>query len=270
MKALVSRIDPHKLTQIVGEMLQRSVTLLNWSIDSAHSGYTHGLTGGIYRLAGQADDGATHIGWSLILKIVVAPPMLNDVADPHYWKRELLAYQSSLLPKMHGVVRAPHCYLAEEVSETSYWLWLEEAEDVLGHDWPLAHYQIAAHHLGEFNGRSLTQSRLPKEAWLSRNWLQAWLADYTDLPKLIDNSETWHHPLTKNVLLFESRERLLGLWRRREPLFKVLSNLPQGLCHMDAYQPNLVAQSNHTILLDWDKMGIGAVGEELGGMVQPA
>lgn len=55
MNDLVSQIDPHKLASIVGEILQRSVTLLDWSIDAAHSGYTHGLTGRIYRLAGQAD-----------------------------------------------------------------------------------------------------------------------------------------------------------------------------------------------------------------------
>ncbi|MEM7114054.1 MAG: phosphotransferase [Chloroflexota bacterium] len=267
MEELLSQISPHKVTQAITTMMQRPITLLDWAVDSAFHGFRHKLTGGVYRLVGQADAGTERISWSLILKIVMAPPAPNDVSHPEYWKRELFVYQSSSMNGLSDAVALPHCYLAEEIDESTYWLWLEEVEALAGSKWPLEQYQTAARHLGIFNGNSLIKSLQANKVWLSRKWLQAWLADYADLPSLIEAPATWQHPLTKDVLSSDAPGKLLALWQGRETLFDALHKLPQGLCHMDAYRPNLMAQAERTVLIDWDKAGIGAIGEELGGMV---
>jgi hypothetical protein len=121
--------------------------------------------------------------------------------------------------------------------------------------------------LGEFNGRYLPPHTLPTYPWLSRNWLTAWLQDYTHLPNLLADDHTWQHPLVHNILPHTYQDRLLHLWHNRHQLFHALAQLPPTLCHLDAFRPNLFSRQQHTILIDWDKTGIAAIGEELGGMV---
>ncbi|MEM7330955.1 MAG: phosphotransferase [Chloroflexota bacterium] len=267
MSDLQKMIDEDVLTAVLQTVFQAQASLLEWQMSSAHSGYNHSLTGGIYRLSGKAKVDHETQNWSLILKVVLAPDPPDTVSDPDYWKREFHAYQSNLLAQMLGPLHAPKCYLAQEISETRYYLWLEELTDDLGNDWPLTHYQTVGQHLGQFNGAYLLQNSLPSEPWLSRGWLSNWLSQYVDVADLIGKDETWQHPLVNGRFPSNTRKRLLKVWDNRNKLQQSLQTLPQTLLHQDAYRPNLMAQGDRTILLDWDKMGIGAAGEELGGVV---
>ena len=244
-----------------------NLTLIDWDIQSAHGGYSHELTGGIYRLSGIAQTGNGRSPFSLILKIIQAPAEPTPIDHPHYWKRELLAYQSGLLDDLAPNLRAPRCFATQAIDEATDWLWLEDVNDQLGDEWPLAHFEVAAQHLGEFNGRYLSPHAQPNHAWLSRHWLTAWLQDYAHLPDLIADDHTWQHPLVHNILPRPYQERLLHLWHNRDQLFQALAQLPQTFCHLDAFRPNLFAHPNQTIIIDWDKTGFGAIGEELGGMI---
>jgi hypothetical protein len=259
-------LDLKTVTAVVEIALQQPVTLLDWEIDSAHDGYLHSLTGGIYSVSGTAQVGGQLKSWALILKVVLAPDEPEAESDPNYWRRELLAYQSPFLKNLSGSLRAPRCYLAQEISPTSYYLWLEAIEETVGKQWPLVRFQEVGRHLGQFNGRYL-QAPLPTEPWLSRYWLRNWLSDYEDISPLIEDPKSWEHLLVKEGLPYAYRERLRRFWQEKDRLFQALDQLPQTLQHLDAYRPNLLAQGNSTVLLDWDKMGIGAIGEELGGMV---
>lgn len=270
--AVKAGINEVVLTAVVERMLGEGlVTLLDWRIDSAHSGYHHVLTGGVYRVWGTAESGAGRVGWSVILKIVRAPERPTGEDDAHYWQREILAYQSGLLATVPGQLAAPHCYHVEEVAAGRYWLWLEDIQDELGGRWELERYGLAGRHLGQFNGGFLRPGTLPAEAWLSRNWLRGWLADYGDVADLIGDDRTWAHPLVAGRLPASFRPRLGRLWREREGLFAGLARLPQTLGHLDAYRPNLFARHRdgwpQTVVIDWDKMGVAGVGEEIGGMV---
>ncbi|MCB8942590.1 MAG: hypothetical protein H6658_02325 [Ardenticatenaceae bacterium] len=263
-----NQLSETTLIPIISRALQADqITLLDWDIQSAHGGYSHDLTGGIYRLTGTAQRGNGRSPFSLILKIVQAPANPTPEDHPHYWKRELLAYQSGLLNNLAPHLHAPHCFAAQEINNTTYWLWLEDVQDELGDEWPLTHFQIASRHLGQFNGRYLPPNTHPTHPWLSHNWLATWLQDYTHLPHLLADDTTWQHPLVHNILPRSCQNRLLHLWHNRHQLFQALAQLPQTFCHMDAFRPNLFAQQNKTILIDWDKTGFGAIGEELGGMV---
>jgi hypothetical protein len=269
-------MDVEILATVVGRLLHEpNVRLLDWDIVSAHGGYTHSLTGGVYRLSGLAETGNGRSPWSLILKVVNAPENPTGLDNAHYWKREFLAYQSGLLDYLSDQLVAPRCLLAQDMTAVSYWLWLEDAAgkpgDELGDEWPLAHFEVAGRHLGQFNGRYLDPNNHPSYPWLSRNWLRAWLQDYAHLPALLAEDATWSHPFVHNIMPITYRERLLQLWQDQEKLLQALQDLPQTLCHLDAFRPNLFARYHsgleETVIIDWDKTGFGAVGEELGGMV---
>lgn len=269
---LKAEINEAVLTAVAQHILnQHPITLLDWHITPAHTGYHHPLTGGVYRVSGTAATPNGPAPWTTILKIVSAPDSPAGPADPHYSRREIVAYQSGLLDEIAGQLAAPACYHVEEVADGRFWLWLEDVRDEIGEPWPLAQYGVAARHLGQFNGRYLQFGTLPSHPWLSRHWLRAWLADYAHVPALIADDATWHHPLAGDGLPRSARQRLGRLWQERERLFAALDSLPQTLCHLDAYRPNLFARQQdgrpQTVLIDWDKMGVAAVGEEIGGMV---
>lgn len=272
LNTLKAEINEASLTAVVQRILNEpSITLLAWQVESAHSGYHNALTSGVYRVTGTAACRNGTAEWSAILKIITAPETRGGMDDPHYWQRELLAYQSGLLADLPGQLAAPACYHVEEVADGRYWLWLEDVRDEIGNAWPLSQYGVAARHLGQFNGGYLQLETLLSHPWLSRHWLRAWLADYAHVPALIADEATWRHPLVGDGLARPVRERLGRLWQERERLFAALDSLPQTLCHLDAYRPNLFARHKEgrpeTVVIDWDKMGIAAVGEEIGGMV---
>jgi hypothetical protein len=269
---LQSQINEATLTAVVQRALnQQAVTLLDWQVAPAHTGYHHELTGGVYRVGGTAatQDGTAE--WTVILKIVSTPDSPAGMDDPHYSRREIVAYQSGLLAELPGQLAAPACYQVEEVADGRFWLWLEDVRDEVGEPWPLAQYGVVARHLGQFNGGYLQSGILPNQPWLARQWLRAWLADYAHVPALIADEASWRHPLVGEGLPPAARERLGRLWQERERLFTALERLPQTVCHQDAYRPNLFARRQggrpQTVVIDWDKMGIAAVGEEIGGMV---
>jgi hypothetical protein len=246
-------------------------------------------TGGVYRLAGIGHDRGTLVPWSLVLKVVrppaghavggvgVAPAGWGEApADAHYWKREALAYQTGLQAELPRGLAAPRCLGIGEPSARhgrAIWLWLEEVVDAGGARWALDRYHTAARHLGRFNGAYLTTRPLPRARWLSRGLLRAWVAGRcAHSIRLVEQAETWEHPVVRRMFPVPVADRLLRLWAERETFFAALDRLPQTLCHLDASRRNLFARraadgEDETVAIDWEFVGIGAVGQELGNLV---
>jgi hypothetical protein len=241
----------------------------DWSVYPIHSGDGEGL--GVYRFVGTGEDRGRPVGWSLILKTFGAPPEGGEEADWNYWKREAMAYRSGLLDDLPGGIAAPRCLAVDESAEGIVRLWLEDVAPANDEPWALDRYALAARHLGRFNGAYLVERSLPDAPWLSTNWLRGWVganeAAMDHLKRVLE------HPLVRQVYPEGVAASFLQLWTERELFLDRLDRLPHTLCHLDAFRRNLLDRrltdgSEQTLALDWAFVGKGAIGEELGPLIQ--
>jgi hypothetical protein len=227
------------------------------------------VTGGLYRVRGSATTSRTSVSWSMVLKVSRDPEEREhqDQQANSYWKREFLAYQSGLLANLPAGVRAPRCYGTEERPDGSAWIWLEDVTDTYGSPWPLERYALAARHVGQFNGAYLAGRPIPDVPWLSSGGGRSdfeWLGPNLERVRALGD-----HPLIRREWLDESMlDRSLRLWRERQSFFSALGRLPRTLGHLDFFRLNLFAArspdgSEETVAVDWARLGMAAVGEDL-------
>ena len=261
----LASIDNSILKPIVSAVLgQPTVDIANWQIERVHGGAGDIGTSisGIYRFQGTAGDQ----DWSLILKVVGTTSDQDNPAEPRYWKREVLAYQSGELADLPGGLAAPRFYGVHPFSERVVGLWLEDVTDDAGRVWPLQQYGIVARHVGQFNGAYLTANEVPAWPWLSQDWLREHVA--TSANNIARLERTIHEPETRRWFIDDDGERILQLWAERDNFFAALNTLPQTLLHRDAFRRNLFAKKDdRTVAVDWTYVGAGAVGEELVSLV---
>jgi hypothetical protein len=273
-------IDRKMLTCVVREALRsETVEIADWRIHSLRSELGGGSS--VNLISGVGRDHEQPIEWSVVLKIVSAPPLCVEglsvesgrgISDYNYWKREPLIYQSGLLREIAGGLTAARCFGVVEQSEDTAWIWLEAIADTIGTSWPLERYGIAARHLGQFNGTNLTEKAACSREWLSHDWLSAWLNRWTFMVDIIKAERIWEHHLVRHAFPVSVRDRLLVLWAERGALIGNLRRLPQSFCHRDANRSNLFARDEpnglaQTVAVDWAFAGAGAIGEEIAQLV---
>ncbi len=264
-------VDRALLTPLVQHALRKETAeVLQWAFQPAHGGFADQTVGGYgtYRFWGQARVEADVVSWSLMLKVLGRSPNVgsDDLADWHYWKREILAYQSGLLTNLPGGIAAPRCFAVVEYPNNEFWMWLEDIPHVSSATWSLERYAVAARHLGQFNGTYLMGHPLPHAPWLTNGRVRNWLT--LGEPVLRDLRRWAEHPLIRHWLTGTTVERTLDLWAVRNQLLDGLDRLPRVLCHHDAFRRNLLTRrgstgAEQTVAIDWQMVGTGAVGEEL-------
>lgn len=267
-----------RLLPVVRAVLSRpDATLLSWRHEPIDYASVGADSRGLFLLTGVASVAGQAVGWEVVLKIFRPLPdsSTSDPASPHYWRREALAYTSGLLDKLPEGVAIPRCFGLEEQEDGSLWLWLERAESDAKPPRPLSRFRRVAMQLGEFNGRYLTESRLADYPWLSRNMTRIWADENAYTIDLIAQTEPWETPALRRAFPHPVRQRLLTLWDKRETYFRALAALPQTLCHHDAGHSNLFIKKDREgveslCLIDWELVGYGAIGEELGNLFGPA
>lgn len=268
-KNWLNEISQTTLTPLVRQAVSNDTAVITTWVYQPVYGGAGGFTA-IYRFTGHAQVGEQSVPWSLILKVSQAALGSPDPNSPIYWKREALVYQSGFLERLTGEFVAPRCYAIHTPSEDEVWLWLEDIQDVYGKHWPFERRQLAARHLGYFNGRYLTQEPLPTGEWVSQQWLRARMAQTA--PVMARFSELLHQPLAQRFYPAEIAQGYQQVWAKRESLLIALDGLPQTLCHRDIYRRNLFARRDQhgreqTVVIDWSDVGIGAIGEELASFV---
>jgi hypothetical protein len=258
-------IDEATLTPLVQLALDRPASVvLTWTCETLHGGM--GTGSAVYRFAGQARDQGETAPWSLILKVLWADPSRADPAHPEWWCREVEAYRSNTVESLPAGFSAPRCFAVVEQPGEGYWLWLEEVTDSVGSVWPLEHYGVVARLLGQFNGKYVTGTPLPQWPWLSQDWLRKTVE--LTAPALQKLHENRHHPLVRRWLNEAMQEETLALWQERERFLTLLDQLPQTLCHFDAFRRNLFTSSDSAgttrlMAVDWTYTGQGALGVEI-------
>lgn len=264
VEARLQSLNPAALTAIVRQALQDgTAAVLDWSYQPLDGGFSGSA---VYRIQGRAQTSHGTQPWSIILKVISPATGGQAPSDFDYWKREALLYQSGLLADLPADLVAPRCFEIGEFPDQSCWLWLEDMGAVEDDDWPLAHYGIAARHLGQMNGAYLVGRALPQDEWLRLSDVRQRLA--LAEPGIAELPQLRHHPLFAELLAGDRVERITHLWEERDRFLTVLDQLPQTFCHRDAFRRNLMARQSadsrvKTVALDWGAAGLGTLGEEL-------
>jgi hypothetical protein len=271
-QARLQAVDRSLLTPLVQQALDHPLAeVLDWTQCPLTGGLAAPAAGilGCIHFAGRADVQDQVVPWALVLK-AFAPPREYANSDQTvftYWKREVLTYQSGLLDALNGGLVAPRCFAVVEYPEEEYWVWMEYIDEVQKR-WSLERYQLAARHLGHFNGTYLVGRPLPTYPWLNSGHLQQWLTmgarGLQELPRLAHHPKSWVTP--------ELSQRTLHLSATRAGLLEQLDRLPHCLCHHDAFRRNLLAQrtaqgEEQTVAVDWATIGPGVIGRDVAHLV---
>ena len=268
-KKLLDSIDGARLTSLLRSGLNRdSVKVTDWEYQPIYGGFGGGR---LYRFAGRAYDMGETFPWSLILKAVgkfsKSPDINDDLYDVFYWNREPLAYKSGILGDLpHGLV-APRCLGVDEGPSGGAWVWLEDVKDELGMKWPMNHYGLVGHQLGQFNGAYLVDRPLPNHPGLSKKWMAKWVNGMCGPPMSRLPGEL-ERPLVKRAYPADIVDDVFVLWEERDTFLEALDRLPKTFCHLDAHRRNLLTRRNEggeieTVAIDWAFSGIEAIGSEL-------
>lgn len=275
-------IDAAHLDPIVSKALQMPVCVQNWTVDLL-TDYAQAVkpnAAGVARVHGTATTSAGEVrDWSLILKLLKSPAgmimpngmvisqaMADDRSSFGYWRREAEAYQGGLLSCLPQGLAAPACY-GITASGEQICLWQEEAVNSV--TWSWSHYRTAAYRLGTWQGSYVTgEQTLPACDWLSHRWLQQWVGLPVDkMVELLDCSGAWEKPLVQTHFSAQEIAQVRRLWGERARQLAYLEQLPQALCHLDAYRANFFWHGDTLTLIDWEFVGAGALGEEMAAFV---
>jgi hypothetical protein len=275
-EALLGGLDAAALTPIVRRALgRRSAVPVTWRwADLPYAGYLPGRR--LVRADGTARVREGTVPWAAVVKIV-APPVAGGGAG---WDREARAYRSGLLRRLPGGLVAPRLLHLGRAAG-AVWLWLECVRDAFGGRWPLAHYGVAARHLGRFNGAYLGERAVPPRRWLRRDWAAGhseprhWAGARRELDRLLA------HPDVRAAFPAAEGDRMRRLLDEQPLLMERLARLPQTLCHHDASSANLFARRVppsapaaggpgdgwETVAVDWEELGPGPPGAEAATLV---
>ena len=272
--AQLDAIDQATLTPLVQSALgSKTVEVVKWEFNQLHAGVGAGTA--VYRFSGQGRDKDRMIPWSLILKTLSPKGGSHELSAWNYYKREVDAYRSGWFDDLPGGMVAPGCFGVIEYPDGTCWIWLEDASDAFGSQWPLDHYGAVARHLGQFNGayigdRPQPDRPVPTWSWLSANWIRLYVEESG--PAIEPMRDSLAHPLIRRWLPGDASDRFFRLWAERELYLDALDRLPQTICHYDVFRRNLFARrtaggDDQTVVLDWAFVGRGPVGADIHPLV---
>ena len=281
VESQVRAIDKETITPIVRMVLKDdSVNVIRWQ----HQALQGGTVSQVYRFDGESqaelhtsfkdnprDDSAPIIPWSVILKI---QRQWARGGDPESWKREMMLYQSDLFDVLPETLAVPHCFEIIQKNQTEIWYWLEIVAGKSDTQMSLEDYCAAARHLAHFQGQYLVGQSLPSYPWFStRRWLTNTVSNWGTgaIPWLQSNRRPAQ---SDSIFSSDIIEGIIQLWYRRDQFLDVIDSLPRTVCHRDYNAGNLFVRGEdtdqQTVVIDWDCVGIGAMGEDIADMIGEA
>lgn len=285
-QADLHRLDAATLTPIVRRAVRSHVaqpTSWRWAPVS-YAAYLPRRV--LVRVVGEADVRGKTVPWQAVIKILEPPAVAQPgraAAATAVWDREVRAYRSGILRRLPAGLAAPRLLHVQTSLAGATWLWLEHVDDAFGGRWPLAHYGVAARHLGRFNGAYAAARPLPTYRWLNQHW-----AESHSEPGLLPNARRdvaalLAHPEVRAAFPAPARRRMQRLLDDQPFFLAALASLPRTLCHHDASSANLFARRADTaptaddgcdgcdrwqsVAIDWEEIGPGPLGAEAATLV---
>lgn len=268
-------IDPRVLTEVVRkDQNDPCLELQAWDVAPLRPGNVGLSDGGLFCFSGQWGG----VNWSVLLKCIHLPPEnISQQKEWTYLRREILALRSGMLDHLPSGLRAPRCYSVMDQGNNA-WVWLEHVHESGGKQWTLERFKQTARRLGQFAGAYLSGMPLPDYPWMCRQpvtrsiWRKnGWWAEFLD-PASTENA--WMSPFVQRGLDQSTQTRVLRLLAEKDHILAVNDRLPQVLCHNDAHRRNFIwTQSEpggeeELVAIDWAMVGLGAVGNDLGKIIQ--
>ena len=113
---------------------------------------------------------------------------------------------------------------------------------------------------------------LPTEPWLSRNYTSTWVANFAPLIKKAHQPMACTDPLLQRTVPPAMIASVVRLWQEHDALVRHLAHLPQTVCHHDVWRNNIISRrtadgQDETVVLDWEMVGLGAAGEDVGNLL---
>ncbi|MEZ4620244.1 MAG: phosphotransferase [Caldilineaceae bacterium] len=263
-------VDERTLTSIVRLATQRpAAQLVDWRTETIHGGIGDlgaGLVG-VYRCAGHASDHGEIFPWSIVLKSAQG---YGEQPIVDYRTREWLAYNSGFLSDLSGDITAPQCYGTTRQPDGALQIWMVDLGGFGEQQWRADHYKLAAQHFGAWNGAYLLTEGQPNHPWFCRSAATEWMQQAAPEVEVLRSSLT--HPIVKRLYPDGHAQTILQLWDERDRYLRTLQQLPQTICHNDAFRRNLHIHYGATgvpqvTAIDWTYLGWGAIGEELAALV---
>ena len=122
--------------------------------------------------------------------------------------------------------------------------------------------------LGRAQAPFLSGRAVPSFPWLSEGFLRQYSSEKPAEWELLDDNETWQHPVVRETFPLGLREGVVLVHANRERLYRISESLPRTLCHLDFWPKNLFRlPGGQVILIDWGFAGLGSIGEDIGNLV---
>jgi hypothetical protein len=200
----------------------------------------------------------------------------TDPADPFFWEREALAYESGFFGDRRTGIRAADCYLVDR-RDDAVDLYLEDVRGRPGTRWDVADYARAAEQLGRFH--AIAPPPADGAAWpRGLTFFEAYAARREHL--YANAEEIVRAPATAldGEALRELGAPIRRLWEQRDRIFRFCAELPPVRCHNDFWSPNLFAAppaganepESETVAIDLAYAGIGPPGHDAANLVVDA
>jgi hypothetical protein len=279
--AATPELDRARLIGVAAKALGRSVDAVgDWTVMPLGYAVFNPVSQGIYRVGGSARVGVSSHPWSAVLKICRAPTAdelaqaTSDrravLVDTLRWDREGEAYASGLFETLPAGLAAPRCFGIERRDGT-LWIWLEDVADDAS-AWDIPRYALAARHLGRLGGGYLAGRELPRQEWLSRDWVRSWSGYFSrTMPAILESDVVWAQPIVIELFDPTARDDLRRLWGERERWWRALDRLPLTLAHLDAFRANLMSRAvrgdTETVAIDWAFVGHAPLAADVATLV---
>jgi len=245
------------INRIVSIALSKTVIQADFQMEQLHGG-TLGDVRLVYGTARMIDgeEQAYRLVWKRQKK-------WDRPGDPESWRREYDFYNMGLEAFQAKQFRWPICYHST-ISNDETQLWLEYIEGVSGFQLTIEMLEQSAENLGSFQGMLYAQQNSLKElSFLSKSdtmlkEYQQWKPDTVEFQYL--RSDDCSIPDHLRKMLIDTQEH-------SEQLFQHMENLPIVLCHKDFWHENLILANDEIVLIDWDCVGWGYLGEDIASLI---
>ena len=246
------------LQQVVSTMLSTQITELTYETEMLQGG----TVGQVYLIHGEATTlTGTRLPYRLVLK---NQKKWERFGDSNSWRREYDLYASDLASTFTPDFHWPACYHAELHEEETH-IYMEAIEGVSGLNLTGDMYEKAAYELGKFQGTCLAEKpvALQNITNLSRlDYLKQCYLRYRTWPEVYDYVRSSDCDLPKHLC-----EMMIDLDARSEEIFEQIETLPVVLCHRDFWVTNIFYVDGKIVLIDWDTVGYGFLGEDIASLI---